>query len=69
MELGVDTLARGASQPRSCSTAGAGSAAPPPSRSTRAVAPRTVLSAARARGHAVTGNAFFLGGVDFQLTA
>lgn len=31
--------------------------------------PAAVLSAARARGHAVTGNAFFLGGVDFQLTA
>lgn len=31
--------------------------------------PAAVLSAAKAKGYAVTGNAFFLGGVDFQLTA
>ncbi len=31
--------------------------------------PAAVLDAAKARGHAVTGNSIFLGGVDFQITA
>lgn len=31
--------------------------------------PAAVLNAARAKGYAVKGNSFFLGGVDFQLTA
>ncbi len=31
--------------------------------------PAAVLDAAKAKGHAVTGNSFFLGGVDFQFTA
>jgi hypothetical protein len=31
--------------------------------------PAAVLDAAHAKGHAVTGNSFFLSGVDFQLTA
>lgn len=31
--------------------------------------PAAILAAAKARGHAVTGNSFFLGGVDFHLAA
>ncbi len=31
--------------------------------------PAAVLNAAKAKGHAVKGNSFFLGGVDFQLIA
>jgi hypothetical protein len=31
--------------------------------------PVAVLTAAKAKGHSVTGNSFFLGGVNFQLTA